>query len=115
MENYFDILMKRAEIVRNWKEYTAKVVEAVKKILPDAHVYMFGSVIKGEATGGSDIDILIVSKKIPKSNIERSEIKIKIEELSNLPFYHPFEFHLADEEEAKWYFNRVKELKEISN
>lgn len=113
MENYLDILMKRAEIIKKWKEYATKIAEVTKTILPDSRIYVFGSVIKGEATGGSDVDILVVSRNIPKSGIERAEIKVKIEELSNLPLYHPFEFHLVNEEEAKLYFNRVKELEEI--
>lgn len=83
-------------------------------ILPDSNVYVFGSIVKGEATGRSDIDILIISKNIPKNNIEKAEIKMKIEKLSNLPLYHPFEFHLVNDEEAEWYFKRIKELKEIS-
>jgi len=114
MENYFDILMERAKIVKKWKEYTAKIVEVAKTILPDSRVYVFGSIVKGEAVGGSDIDILIVSKHIPKNNTKRAEIKVKIEELASLPLYHPFEFHLVNEEEAEWYFKRVKELKEIN-
>jgi len=113
MENYLDILMERAEIVKKWKEYATKIVEVTKTILPDSRVYVFGSVVKGEATGGSDIDILIVSKHIPKNGIKRAEIKVKIEELANLPLHHPIEFHLVNEEEAEWYFKRIKELKEI--
>ncbi|MGQ9782288.1 MAG: nucleotidyltransferase domain-containing protein [Nitrososphaeria archaeon] len=84
-----------------------------KKILPDARTYVFGSAIKDKAAGGSDVDILIVSKNIPSNNIERAKLKVKIEELSNLPPYHPFELHLADENQAKWYFTKIKELEEI--
>ncbi len=114
MEKYVDILARRAEIVRKWREYTAKVAEAARKVLPDSRVYVFGSVVKGEATGGSDIDVLIVSKSMPKSNLERAGIKLRIEELAGLPPYHPFELHLADEKEAEWYFRRVKELEEVA-
>ena len=110
MENYVDILIKRAEIVRNWREYMNSIVEAVKSVLPDSKIYVFGSVVKGESTGGSDVDILVVSERIPRENLERAWLKVKIEELSNLPPYHPFEFHLANREEAEWYFKRIKEL-----
>lgn len=114
MESYLDILMKRAEMVRNWRKYVDKIAESVKRIMPDSRIYIFGGIVKGEAIGGSDVDILIVSKNTPKSAIKRAEIKIAIEELSNLPPYHPFESHLVDEE-AMWYFNRVKELKEVKS
>jgi len=110
MENYVDILIKRAEMVRNWREYINSIVEAVKSVLPDSKIYVFGSVVKGESTGGSDVDILVVSERIPRNNLERAGLKIRIEELSNLPPYHPFEFHLADREEGEWYFKRIKEL-----
>lgn len=113
MESYLDILMERAEIIKRWKEYVTEVAKVVKTILPDSHVYVFGSVVKGEAVGGSDVDILIVSKHLPKDGIKRAEIKVRVEELSNLPPYHPLEFHFVDEEEAEWYFKRVKELREV--
>jgi len=87
------------------------IAKVVKNLLSDSQIYIFGSVIKGEAVGGSDIDILIVSNIVPKDNLERAKIKVKIEQLCNLPSFHPFEFHLVNEEEAKWYFERIKEIK----
>jgi predicted nucleotidyltransferase len=112
MESYVDILVKRAEMVKNWRKYAVRIAEAVRTILPGSRIYVFGSVVKGESTGGSDVDILIFSESLPRSNLERAKIKVKIEELSNLPPYHPFEIHLADREEGEWYFNRIKELVE---
>ncbi|MDW7978280.1 MAG: nucleotidyltransferase domain-containing protein [Candidatus Caldarchaeum sp.] len=108
MEWYFDDLLQRANMVREWRKHVREVVRAVSKILPDANV--FGSVVRGEAVGGIDVDILIVSKQAPASNVEIAALKLKIEEAAGLPFHHPFEIHLVDEEEAKWYFSRVKEL-----
>lgn len=110
MEVYFNILLERARMVREWRRYMSRIADSIKKILPDARIYIFGSVIRGEAVGGSDVDILVVSKNMPESNIERAKLKRKIEELSNLPMHHPFELHLASEEEAEWYFTRVKEM-----
>jgi predicted nucleotidyltransferase len=112
MEKYIDFLTERAEMIRNWDSYVVKIARAAKSILPDAKVYVFGSVLRGEAVGGSDVDILIVSKCMPRSNIERAEIKLRIEGLVSLPPHHPFELHLADEREMEWYAERVKELKE---
>lgn len=111
MEKYVDVLIERAKIVKEWKTYMPKIAEAVKTLMPDAKIYIFGSVVKRGAVGGSDIDVLIASKNMPKTNIERAKIKLKIEELSNLPMYSPFELHLANEEEMKWYL-KIKELKE---
>lgn len=111
MEKYIDILIERAKILKNWKEYMPMIAKVIKDLLPDSQIYIFGSVIKGKAVGGSDIDILIVSNSTPKDNLGRAKIKVKIEQLCNLPPHHPFEFHLVNEEEAKWYFDRIKELK----
>ncbi|MEM2608069.1 MAG: nucleotidyltransferase domain-containing protein [Thermoproteota archaeon] len=113
MEAYFDILMKRAEMVKNWKKYVGEVAKAVKSLLPDSRIYVFGSVVKGEYTGGSDVDILIVSKEAPRSSLERVKIRMMIEESANLPPYHPFEFHIVDEEEGKRYFSKIKEIVEF--
>ncbi|MCX8189356.1 MAG: nucleotidyltransferase domain-containing protein [Nitrososphaeria archaeon] len=110
MEKYIDILLERAKMVREWKTYMNDIVKAVKSILPDSKIYVFGSVVKGEAVAGSDIDILIFSKNVPKTNIDRAKIKLEIEKLSKLPQYHPFELHLANEEDMKWYTSRVKEI-----
>ncbi|MEM1525313.1 MAG: nucleotidyltransferase domain-containing protein [Nitrososphaerales archaeon] len=115
MEKYVDILFKRVEMIKNWKEYVINIYFAVKKILPNASVYIFGSVVKNEIVGGSDIDILIISKSIQKENLERVKIKRKIEELTNLPPYHPFEFHIVNEDEAKLYFKKIKELKRVND
>ncbi len=110
MEVYYNILLERARMVRGWRSYLSRIADSIKKVLPDARIYVFGSVIRGEAVGGSDVDILVVSKNVPNSNIERAKLKRRIEELSGLPVYHPFEFHLANEEEAEWYFARIKEM-----
>lgn len=69
----------RAEIIDKWREYVAKLAAAVKDVLPDSRVYVFGSVVKGEATAASDIDVLIVSNAVPKSGPERAALKVRIE------------------------------------
>lgn len=111
MEKYVDVLIERVKMIKEWKTYMAKIAEAAKTLIPDAKIYIFGSIVKRDAVGGSDIDVLIASKNMPKTNIERAKIKLKIEELSNLPSHSPFELHLANDEEMKWYL-KIKELKE---
>ncbi|MBC7091896.1 MAG: nucleotidyltransferase domain-containing protein [Nitrososphaeria archaeon] len=101
-------------MIREWRKYIPKLVKAIKETVPDAKIYVFGSAVKGEAVGGSDIDILIVSKSVPENNIKRAEIKVEIEKLAGLPYYHPFELHLANENEQKWYFDRIKELESVN-
>jgi len=89
------------EMVKEWRSYAKRVAEAARTLLGTCEVYVFGSVVKGQATGASDVDILIVSDKIPKSCKGKGELKAKIEEEAGLPLYHPFEIHLATDEEAR--------------
>lgn len=103
MEKYIDILLERAKMVKKWRKYLSPIVNVIKEMIPDAKIYIFGSAVRGEIVGGSDIDILIVSNEIPNSNIDRAKLKVEIERSLNLPLYHPFQFHLANKEEFKWY------------
>ena len=89
------------EMAREWRLYSKRVAEAARALIGPCEVYVFGSVVKGRATGASDVDILIVSDRLPKSCKSRGELKAKIEEEAGLPLYHPFEIHLATDEEAR--------------
>ena len=92
---------RRAEIVKNYQKYIPNIVSAVREILGDVKVYLFGSVVEGKAVGGSDIDIMIVANV--RGNLKKAEIIAKIEEIAGLPLDNPFEFHLLTEDEfEKW-------------
>lgn len=77
-------------------------------------VLIFGSVVKGNFSPQSDIDILIVSDKLSfnweENRIVRTEIKPKVD-----PFA-PFQIHLARPEEFEsWYKKFIKDdFREIS-
>ena len=43
-------------------------------------VVLFGSVAKGEARGGSDIDLLVVARNLPRSQLARTDIVIEAEQ-----------------------------------
>ena len=62
---------------------------------------MFGSVVEGCITGGSDVDVLIVADQLPGNFKVRGNLKAQIEEAANLPLYHSFEIHMATREEAE--------------
>lgn len=112
-----EILKSRLEMVRlakQWKHWSKKIATAAHKILGECEVYIFGSIIEGKATGGSDVDILIVSDKLPQTNKDRWEIRARIEEEAGLPLYHPYEIHLANTKEAQWYFKHIKKYIKIS-
>jgi predicted nucleotidyltransferase len=102
--SYMETLRSRAKMIEDWKVWAKKVTYAVKTIMPDAEVYVFGSALRGDATGGSDVDVLIVSQNISEKVMERAKIKVEIEEMAGLPLYHPFEIHLATKDESGQYF-----------
>lgn len=105
--------LKIVELAREWRFWVFKISEAAEKLLGKCEVYVFGSVVEGKVTGGSDIDILIVSDKVPKRLKDVWKLKTEIEELSQLPLYHPFEIHLVGKREAKWYFRHIKKYLKI--
>ena len=105
--SFMDTLRKRAEMVRSWRRWSERIAEAVGEVAPEAEVYVFGSVVRGEAVGGSDVDILIIVDKLPRGVLERAETKESIVERAGLPYYHPFQIHLVTREEAESYFERA--------
>lgn len=49
--------------MRNYREVAKKVGSIVERFDPEARVYVFGSVVRGNYTAASDIDILVVTTK----------------------------------------------------
>lgn len=103
-----DVIALRARMLRSWREWIGRVVGAVKELLPDAEVYVIGSVAEGSAVGSSDLDLLVVSRAAPSRPREVAELKALIEEKAGLPLYHPLELHLVRPEEAERYLRRCR-------
>lgn len=89
------------ELIRDWRLWSEAIAEAAERVLGSCEVYVFGSVVEGRATGGSDVDVLIVAERLPGDFKVRGALKAEIEEAANLPLYHPFEIHLSTGEEAE--------------
>lgn len=68
MSKKFDVYLefgrKRLEHLKNYKCVVREVKEKAQKHFGKVDVYVFGSVIKGNPTASSDIDILIVTNEI---------------------------------------------------
>ncbi len=111
-----EYMIKRLRMLLKWRHYVKILCEAVRKILPDAEVYVFGSAIQSELTAVSDIDVLIVSRKVPKTFGECSKIRSKIRkeaEKLGIPWDYPLEIHLATPEEAETYKKLAKKMLKI--
>ena len=50
--------------LRNYLEVAERVKDLVRSIDPDARVYVFGSVVRGDYTASSDIDLLVVTPNV---------------------------------------------------
>jgi len=103
----------RAEIVklaREWRAWVRRIARAGEEILGECEVYVFGSVAEGRAVGGSDVDVLIVSRNASRMNRGMWEVLAKIEVLAGLPYYHPYQIHLVTPDEAEWYFRHAKKM-----
>jgi len=90
-----------SRLIRDWRFWCEAIAEAAGKVLGSCRVYVFGSVVEGYVTGGSDVDVLIVADGLPSDFRLRAGLKADIEEEAGLPLYHPFEIHLATQEEAE--------------
>ena len=101
MLSLLEARLRMKELAENWRFWSKKIAYASRELLGNCEVYVFGSVVRGKATGASDVDILIVSDKLPEDCRSRGNLKAEIEEKAKLPLYHPFEIHLATSEEAR--------------
>lgn len=96
-----DVVKEEEKYFKNYLKYASIAKKVVERELGDAKVFVFGSVVKGKATPASDVDLLILSKRMPERMSERSKIKAKI--WKEIGIFSPFEIHLVDEKEFEWY------------
>jgi len=101
-------------MLREWKRWSKLIAIAAREIISnDVEVYVIGSIAEGDYVAGSDVDILIISSKVPERPSERSKIKVLIEERLKMPYYHPFELHIVRPEEAELYLKRARRVIKI--
>ena len=100
---------ERKKFFINYKKYSSEIKNKAKQLLGEVKVLVFGSVIKNSYNiVNSDIDILIISDRLPEKSEERSRIKVEIK--SVLPPFNPFQIHLATKKEYEnWYKNFIKD------
>lgn len=97
------------EYLRNYREVAKKVGSIVERFDPEARVYVFGSVVRGNYTAASDIDILVVTTKI---NLKYELMVAVYREFIDAPI----ELHVATPDlYDKWYkrFIKPEEIVEV--
>lgn len=96
------------DMLRNYREVARRVKEIVRRLDSNAEVYVFGSVPRGEFTGASDIDILVVTERLDLKDKMRVDVYRSIEA--------PVELHVVSRKQLeKWYkrFICEEELEKI--
>jgi len=105
---------ERYKLLKRWREIASRVAEKIRERFPDAEVYVFGSVVEGQYTAASDIDILVVTRHAPRKLREKADIVLWLEEELGLP-PSLLDLHIVapGTEEHKWYFKtlRIKALR----
>lgn len=78
--------MSEPEPTREWEERVSRLERAAKRVLgEDARAPPFGSVAKGRAVPGSDLDVMVVSDEAPTSTRERAKLAHELLREARLP------------------------------
>jgi len=109
------ILLKIAErkgrIFRNYREYGRRLKEAFREVLGDegVRVILFGSVVRGDCSPWSDLDVLVVSRRAGEvkygDTVERVEERLG-ERLVGV------EFHLVTPEVFEGWYKKFLDVYE---
>lgn len=109
-----DLLIERTKeqdkYFKNYLRYARIIKNEAKKILGEARVIIFGSILEKDETP-QDIDVLIIS---PKLKTPEKKSKTRTELWKRTGFSSPFEFHLITPRDYEdWYKNFIKKFVEI--
>jgi len=110
MEFLKRIYERRRKYFENLDEYLKEIGEIVRREVPNAEIYLYGSVVEGDySIGLSDVDVAIVSD-VFKDREKKLEIFGK---LSRIFMDSPFEFHVLTREQWNFYKNFVKKFRKV--
>ena len=106
MDIFLENDMRRLNYLRNYDEVARSVKEICLRHDRNSRVILFGSVLRGNWTGNSDIDLLIILQS------PRAKDRIIIDIWKTVEA--PVEIHFATEDEFKsWYLRFIDIYKEI--
>lgn len=110
------IIKEEEKYFKNFIYYAKKIKKISIKLLRDnnVRVFVFGSVVKKQAIPGkSDIDVLIVSDKLPTKASVLSKLKMEIlRQIGDIAA--PFEIHFSNMElYEKWYKRHIGKRIEV--
>ena len=111
MSSLEPILIEIFRRLKRWREYVPAVAKAAKDLLgPQTRVYVVGGAAEDRLTISSDVDVLIISPKVPRDGRGKLRLALNIREVAvdryGLPWNYPVDLHLYRPEE----FERLKKL-----
>ena len=109
----FDIFVesaaRRMRCLEGWLEAARHAKRIITGLYPNARVLVFGSVVRGEATAMSDLDLLVI---VDKRETKR-EAEARASVWRELPDC-PIQLHFATERELRdWYMRFIDKLVEV--
>ncbi len=111
MDAVREIAREERKYFENYMHYAELIKKKAESLLGKVEVYVFGSVVERKHTAASDIDVLIVSENVPRTQWERAKIKGTI--LKEIDVFAPFEIHLVAPKEFEWYRRFVRSMKRV--
>ncbi len=106
------IVERELEYYQNLEKYLKVIKRNAERVFEKAEVYLFGSVAEGRyIPGKSDIDVLVVVEKAPKTVSELVELKLKV--LEGIDLFSPFEIHVVDSKGFEHYRRMCKKLVKV--
>lgn len=97
-----EIWEEKEKYFKDFRAYCEIIKKKAEEIIGEIRVVVFGSVVRGDFTPNSDIDILIISDNLPESMEERLKIKTAVK--SSLGRLNPFQLHLVTTKEFEEYY-----------
>jgi len=103
---------ERLKLLLKWREVVPELVKIIKELLPEAEVYLVGSVARGDYDAWSDVDLLVVTER-ELSREERVKLRAGLweeAERRELPWGFPWQLHFAKKGEEAGYPERRRRL-----
>ena len=84
------------------QDILTKIKEAILSVMPDSEIILFGSQARGDATGDSDIDLLVLVDN-EKDKLSYDEKSVIIEALFNLEMECGLEINPIMRTRKQWF------------
>jgi len=112
---YGNWVARQLKLLQDWQHIANLVTRIAKKIDPGCEVYVFGSVVEGEYTGASDIDVLVLTSIEPKRMYRELSLQLwrELGDDSAIIDLHVARLIDRDKPPYKWWLRRAKRIGSI--